>query len=118
MDEDGYFFILDRKKELILSAGFNVYPREVEDALAQHPAVQECSVIGVPDVLRGERIKSFVILKPGAAATPAQLISFCRDRLAPYKVPRAVEFRVTLPRTATGKVSRRLLREEDSGPRP
>jgi long-chain acyl-CoA synthetase len=113
MDEDGYFFILDRKKDLILSSGFNVYPREVEDALAQHPAVQECTVIGLPDALRGERIKAFVILKQGAVTTPAQLISFCRDRLAPYKVPRAVEFRATLPRTGTGKVNRRLLREED-----
>jgi long-chain acyl-CoA synthetase len=118
MDEDGYFFILDRKKELILSSGYNVYPREVEDALAQHPAVQECAVIGLPDALRGERIKAFVILKPDAVLTPAQLISFCRDHLAPYKVPRAVEFRATLPRTATGKVSRRLLREEEQAGRP
>jgi long-chain acyl-CoA synthetase len=118
MDEDGYFFVLDRKKELILSSGFNVYPREVEEALAQHPAVQECCVIGIPDALRGERIKAFVILKPGAAATRTKLISFCRDRLAPYKVPRAVEFRATLPRTATGKVSRRLLKEEDLARRP
>jgi long-chain acyl-CoA synthetase len=118
MDEDGYFFILDRKKELILSSGYNVYPREVEDALAQHPAVQECAVIGLPDALRGERIKAFVILKPDAVLTPAQLISFCRDHLAPYKVPRAVAFRATLPRTATGKVSRRLLREEEQAGRP
>ena len=113
MDEDGYFFIVDRKKEMILSAGFNVYPREVEEVLFEHPAVLDATVVGVPDRLRGERIKAFVILRPGATATAPQIIDFCRERLAPYKVPRAVEFRDSLPRLLTGKVSRRLLREEE-----
>lgn len=113
MDEDGYFYIVDRKKEMILSAGFNVYPREVEEVLYEHPAVLEAAVVGIPNAVRGEKIKAYVVLKPGAEATAAQLIAFCRERLAPYKVPRAVEFRQSLPRLITGKVSRRMLREEE-----
>ncbi|MFQ6015575.1 MAG: long-chain fatty acid--CoA ligase [Anaerolineae bacterium] len=113
MDEDGYFYIVDRKKDLILTAGFNVYPREVEEVLYQHPAVLEAAVVGIPDVVRGEKIKAFVVLKPGETATTSEIIAFCRERLAKYKVPRAIVFRQALPKTAVGKVWRRVLREED-----
>lgn len=112
MDEDGYFYIVDRKKDLILSAGYNVYPREVEEVLYQHPKVLEAAVIGVPDGLRGEKITAYLVLKPNQTATPAEIRSFCRERLAPYKQPRRVVFRDSLPKTLAGKVLRRKLREE------
>ncbi len=113
MDEDGYFYIVDRKKDLILSAGYNVYPREVEEVLYQHPKVLEAAVIGLPDSVRGEKITAYVVLKPGETATSADIRSFCRERLAPYKQPRAVVFRDELPKVlGAGKVLRRKLREE------
>jgi long-chain acyl-CoA synthetase len=114
MDEDGYFRIVDRKKEMILGAGgFNVYPREVEEVLYEHPQVLEAAAIGVPAGEKGERIKAFVVLKPGETATEEDLIAFCRQNLAPYKVPSTVEFRKQLPKTLVGKVLRRALREEE-----
>ncbi len=112
MDEQGYFYIVDRKKDMILSAGFNVYPREVEEVLYQHPKVQEASVIGLPDGLRGERITAYIMLAAGEQATPAEIRSFCRERLASYKQPRKVVFRDDLPKSLAGKVLRRRLREE------
>ncbi len=113
IDDDGYVAIVDRKKEMIIVSGFNVYPREVEEALAKHPAVLEAAAIGVPHAIKGEEVKAFVVLKPGQAATAEELMNFCRDQLAPFKVPRAVEFRDTLPKTLIGKVLRRQLAEED-----
>jgi long-chain acyl-CoA synthetase len=113
MDADGYVAIVDRKKEMIIVSGYNVYPREVEEALAKHPAVLEGAAIGVPHPIKGEEVKAFVVLKPGQTATADQLISFCREQLAPFKVPRAIEFRDTLPKTLIGKVLRRRLAEED-----
>lgn len=113
MDQDGYFKIVDRKKEMIITGGFNVYPREVEDVLFQHPAVLEAAVIGVADAHSGERVKAFVVLKPGAAATSEDLIEFSRQHLAPYKVPKYVEFREALPKTLIGKVLRRELAAEE-----
>jgi long-chain acyl-CoA synthetase len=114
MDRDGYFRIVDRKKEMILGAGgFNVYPREVEEVLYEHPQVLEAAAIGVPAGERGERIKVFVVLKPGAVVSEDEIIGFCRANLAPYKVPRMVEFRRELPKTLVGKVLRRELREEE-----
>jgi long-chain acyl-CoA synthetase len=113
MDDDGYFYIVDRKKDLILSAGFNVYPREVEEVLYQHPKVLEAAVIGLPNGLRGEKIAAYVTLKPGQTATPAEIRTFCRERLAPYKQPRTVVFRDNLPKSMAGKVLRRQLREEE-----
>ncbi|MEP7003941.1 MAG: long-chain fatty acid--CoA ligase, partial [Chloroflexota bacterium] len=110
---DGYVAIVDRKKEMIIVSGYNVYPREVEEALAKHPAVLEAAAIGVPHAIKGEEVKAFVVLKPGQAATAEELMNFCRDQLAPFKVPRAVEFRDTLPKTLIGKVLRRQLAEED-----
>jgi long-chain acyl-CoA synthetase len=113
MDEDGYFYIVDRKKDLILSAGYNVYPREVEEVLYQHPNVLEAAVIGLPDKVRGEKIVAYVVLKPGQTVTAADIRSFCRERLAPYKQPRSVVFRNELPKVlGAGKVLRRKLREE------
>ncbi|MBN1148104.1 MAG: long-chain fatty acid--CoA ligase [Anaerolineales bacterium] len=113
MDADGYFKIVDRKKDMILGAGgFNVYPREIEDVLYEHPKVREAAVIGVPVEDKGERVKAFVVLKQGETATEEQLIEFCRQNLAPYKVPRFVEFRDDLPKTLVGKVLRRELAEQ------
>jgi long-chain acyl-CoA synthetase len=113
MDEDGYFYIVDRKKDLILSAGYNVYPREVEEVLYQHPKVLEAAVIGLPDSVRGEKITAYVVLKPGETATATDIRSFCRERLASYKQPRSVVFRDELPKVlGAGKVLRRKLREE------
>ena len=111
MDEDGYFYIVDRKKDMILTGGFNVYPREVEEVLYAHPAVLEAAVVGVPDPYRGEAVKAYVVLRPGATASEAELVEHCRRHLAPYKVPRSIEFRDSLPKSMVGKVLRRLLRE-------
>ncbi|MFN2520905.1 MAG: long-chain fatty acid--CoA ligase [Candidatus Limnocylindria bacterium] len=113
VDADGYFSIVDRKKELIIVSGFNVYPREVEERLAEHPAVLESAAIGVPHALRGEEVKAFVALHAGRTATADELMAFCREALAPFKVPRAIEFRDSLPKTIVGKVLRRTLADED-----
>jgi long-chain acyl-CoA synthetase len=113
MDEDGYFYIVDRKKDLILTAGFNVYPREVEEVLYQHPKVLEAAVIGLPDKVRGEKVSAYVVLKPGETATAAEIRAFCRERLAHYKEPRAVTFRDNLPKSMAGKILRRVLHEEE-----
>jgi len=113
IDADGYVAIVDRKKEMIIVSGYNVYPREVEEALAKHSAVLEGAAIGVPHPIKGEEVKAFVVLKPGQAATADQLIEFCRGQLAPFKVPKTIEFRDALPKTLIGKVLRRRLAEED-----
>jgi long-chain acyl-CoA synthetase len=113
IDADGYVAIVDRKKEMIIVSGYNVYPREVEEALARHPAVLEGAAIGVPHPIKGEEVKAFVVLKPGQTATADDLIAFCREQLAPFKVPKAIEFRDALPKTLIGKVLRRQLAEED-----
>jgi long-chain acyl-CoA synthetase len=113
MDEDGFFYIVQRKKDMIIVSGFNVYPNEVEDVLFTHPDVVEAAVIGVPDAYRGEAVKAFVVIKPGAEASAEDVIAFCRDRMAKYKVPSAVEFLDALPKSAVGKVLRRTLRERE-----
>ena len=113
MDDDGYFFIVDRKKDLIIASGYNIVPREVEEVLFMHPKVLEAVVAGVPDPKRGETVKAYVVLKPGEAATAEEIIGFCRQNLAAYKVPTAVEFRSELPKTMVGKFLRRVLREEE-----
>jgi len=113
MDEDGYFSIVDRKKDLILCSGYNVYPREVEEVLFMHPAVAEAAAIGVPDAYRGESVKAFVVLKGGAHATEGEIVAFCKERLAAFKVPKAVEFTTDLPKSLVGKVLRRELRERE-----
>lgn len=113
MDEEGYFSIVDRKKELIIVSGYNVYPREVDEVLFAHPAVLEAAAIGVPHAAKGEVVKAFVVLRPGATATADEIIAHCRRSLAPFKVPVAVEFRAELPKSLIGKVLRRQLVEEE-----
>jgi long-chain acyl-CoA synthetase len=113
MDEDGFFYIVDRKKDMIISSGFNVYPRDIEEVLYEHPKIMEASTIGIPHEKRGETVKAFVVLKEGEMATPEEIIQFCKENLAAYKVPTIVEFRNTLPKTAIGKVLRRKLKEEE-----
>jgi long-chain acyl-CoA synthetase len=112
MDEDGYFYILDRKKDIIIASGYNVYPREIEEVLYEHGTVEEAIVIGVPDTYRGETVKAFIKLKPGVDVTPAQLIEFAKKNLAPYKVPKEIEIVDELPKSSVGKLLRRLLRKE------
>ena len=113
MDEQGYFTIVDRIKDLILAGGYNVYPRIVEDAVYNHPAVAECTVIGIPDAYRGETVKAFVALKPDAALTEAELLAFLKDHLSPIEMPKQVEFRESLPRTLIGKLSKKELVAEE-----
>ena len=110
MDEDGWYYVVDRKKDMINAAGYKVWPREVEDVLYMHSAVREAAVIGVPDEYRGETVKAFVSLRPGIDATEAELIAFCKARMAAYKYPRSVELVDELPKTVTGKILRRELR--------
>jgi long-chain acyl-CoA synthetase len=109
-DEEGYFFIVDRVKDMIIRGGFNIYPREIEEVLYAHPAVAEAAVVGVPDAALGEEVKAVVALKPGQSATPEELIAYCKDRLAAFKYPRSVELRESLPKTATGKILKRELK--------
>jgi long-chain acyl-CoA synthetase len=111
MDPDGWFYLVDRKKDMIVASGYKVWPREVEDTLLRHPAVREAAVVGVPDEYRGETVWAYVSLRPGAAATPGELVAFCREQLAAYKYPRRVEVLPELPKTTTGKLLRRQLRE-------
>jgi long-chain acyl-CoA synthetase len=115
MDEDGYFYIVDRKKDMIIAGGYNIYPREVEEVLYEHPAVVEAAVVGVPDPYRGETVKAYIVLKPEykGKVTEQEIIQFCKERLAAYKVPKLVEFRDELPKSAIGKILRRVLREEE-----
>ena len=109
LDAEGCLHITDRKKDMIISGGFNVYPREVEEVLMTHPAVSLAAVVGVPDAKMGEEIKAYIILKPGQTVTPEELVAFCKKDMADYKYPRQIEFRDTLPMTATGKILKREL---------
>jgi long-chain acyl-CoA synthetase len=113
MDEEGFFYLVDRKKEIILSGGFNVYPRDVEEVLYLHPKVREAAVIGIADAFLGEHVKAFVVPHEGQATTADELIAFCREHLVVYKVPKQIEFRDSLPKTLIGKVLRRVLLEEE-----
>ena len=112
-DEEGYCYIVDRRKDVILAGGYNVYPREVEEVLYEHPDVEEASVAGVPDPYRGETVKAFVVLRQGAVRDKEALERWCREKLAAYKAPKIIEFRETLPKTMSGKVLRRKLLEEE-----
>ena len=110
-DEDGYFYIVDRSKDMIIRGGFNVYPREIEEVLMTHPAVSLSAVIGVPDAKSGEEIKAFVILKEGQSATEDELLGWGKEQMASYKYPRLFEIRESLPMNATGKILKRELRD-------
>lgn len=112
MDDDGYLYIVDRKKDMIIASGYNVYPREVEEVLYEHPSIKEAVVIGVPDAYRGENVKAVVVLKEGEHLSENELMDYCREKLASYKVPRIVEFREELPKSSIGKILRRTIREE------
>jgi long-chain acyl-CoA synthetase len=112
LDEDGYVFIVDRKKDLIKTCGFQVWPREIEEVISSHPAVTEVGVVGVADQMRGETVKAWIVLRPGQSATGAELKAFCREKLAPYKVPARYEFVTELPKTQIGKVLYRVLRQQ------
>lgn len=114
-DEDGYFYIVERKKDMIIAGGYNIYPREVEEVLYEHPAVLEAAVIGVPDPYRGETVKAFLVLKPEfrGKVSAEEIVKFCKERLAAYKVPKIIEFREELPKSAVGKILRRVLKEEE-----
>ncbi len=114
MDADGYLFIVDRKKDLIKTSGYQVWPREIEEVISSHPAVHEVGVAGLPDKMRGEKAKAWIVLNPGATASEADIKSWCRERLAAYKVPAKYEFVKELPKTQVGKVLRRALRESES----
>jgi long-chain acyl-CoA synthetase len=111
MDADGWFYLVDRRKDLIVASGYKVWPREVEDVLAEHDAVREAAVVGVPDAYRGETVKAYVSLRAGRSATEAELVAFCRERMAAYKYPRMVEILDELPKTPSGKILRRELRD-------
>jgi long-chain acyl-CoA synthetase len=113
MDEEGYFYIVDRKKDMVIAGGYNIYPREIEEVLYQHPKVMDAVIIGIPDPYRGETVKAFVVAKPGVELTEKEILDFCKTRLAAYKMPKVVELRESLPKTMVGKVLRRELRAEE-----
>jgi long-chain acyl-CoA synthetase len=113
MDEDGYFYIVDRKKDMVIAGGYNIYPREIEEVLYMHPKVMDAVIIGIPDPYRGESVKAFVVPKPGAVLTEKEVLDFCKTKLAAYKMPKVVELREALPKTMVGKVLRRELRTEE-----
>lgn len=112
-DEDGYMFIVDRKKDMIIAGGFNIYPREIDEVLFQHPKIADAVSLGISDQYRGETVKACVVLKAGESASEEEIITFCREKLAAYKVPKKVEFRESLPKSAVGKVLRKILRQEE-----
>ena len=113
IDEDGYCFIVGRKKDLIIAGGYNIYPDEVDAVLTAYPAVHEAATIGVPDATRGETVKSFVVLREGHTATADELIAHCRRELAPFKIPRLIEFVDDLPKSSALKILRRELRDRE-----
>ena len=116
-DEDWHFFIVDRSKDMIISSGFNVFPTEVDNVIFSHPKVMDAMCIGIPDDYRGESLKAFVVLKPGETGEADEILAWCRERLAPYKIPKEVEFRDSVPRSPVGKALRRILREEEMAKR-
>jgi long-chain acyl-CoA synthetase len=117
MDEEGYFYIVDRKKDVILSGGLNVYPRDIEEIFYEHPKVQEAAAIGIPHPTRGESVKVFVILKEGQSATSEELIEYCKDKIAKFKLPTEIEFRNELPKTNVGKILKKDLKSEEMAKR-
>lgn len=113
MDEEGYFYIVDRKKDMIIAGGYNIYPRDIDEVLYQHPKILDAVSVGIPHEYRGETVKAFVVLKPGETATAEDIINFCKEKLAIYKVPKIIEFRDELPKSAVGKILRKILRDEE-----
>lgn len=111
MDDEGYLFIVDRKKDMIIAGGYNIYPRDIDEVLYEHPKIMEACAVGIPDAYRGETLKAFITPMPGETLTPEEVISFCKEKLAPYKVPKIIEFMDELPKSTVGKVLRRKLKE-------
>jgi len=111
IDEEGYLFIVDRTKDMIIAGGFNIYPREIDEILYEHPKIQDACAVGLPDPYRGETVKAYVVLKDGQTMTEDEVIAYCREKLTPYKVPKMIEFMDDLPKSAIGKIMRRELRE-------
>jgi long-chain acyl-CoA synthetase len=113
-DEDDYFFIVDRKKDMIIASGFNIYPREIDEVLYQHPKVADAVAVGIPDDYRGETVKAFIVPKEGETVSEKEILAFCEKKLAAYKRPKLIEFRDELPKSAVGKILRKVLREEET----
>jgi long-chain acyl-CoA synthetase len=113
LDPDGYLTIVDRKKDMIIAGGFNIYPVEIDGVLFEHPKILEACTVGVPDAYRGETVKAFVVVKEGETLTAEEVIAYCREKLAAYKVPKVVEFVDSLPKSAVGKILRRELRDQE-----
>jgi 2-aminobenzoate-CoA ligase len=118
VDEDGYFWFVSREDDIIKSSGYRIGPEEIEVTLADHPAVADVAVIGVPDEVRGQSAKAFVVLRPGPSVSTEELIAFCKGKIATYKLPREIEIVEQLPRTATGKLLRRVLRQKQPATQP
>ena len=114
MDEDGWTYIVDRKKDLINASGYKVWPNEVEEVLFEHPKIREAAVIGIPDETRGETVKAFIVLEPGQTSTVDEIRAFCKEKMAVYKVPTHIDFVEDLPKTQVGKILRRELREDEN----
>ena len=114
MDEDGFFYIIDRLKDMIIVSGFKVYPTEIENVIYQHLGVAEVAIYGVPDTLKGEIVKANIVIKAGHTMTEQQIIDFCYERMAAYKVPRVINFVNSIPKNSTGKVLKRVLRQEST----
>jgi long-chain acyl-CoA synthetase len=112
-DEEDYIFLVDRKKDMVIAGGYNIYPREIDEVLFQHPKICDAVAVGIPDQYRGETIKAYVVIKPGQTATEKEIVDFCRTKLAAYKAPKLIEFRDALPKSAAGKVLRKILRAEE-----
>ena len=113
VDEDGYLYIVDRRKDMIVSGGENIYPREIEEVLFRHPAIADVAIVGIPDSIWGESVKAFIVLKHGKMIDEQEVIDFCKGHLASYKKPKAVEFISSIPKSASGKPLKRLLKERD-----
>ncbi|MBR4741763.1 MAG: AMP-binding protein, partial [Desulfovibrio sp.] len=113
MDEDGFFYIVDRKKDMVIVGGFNVFPREVDEVLLEHPKIKEAVCVGLENKVRGEVLKAYIVPMPNATLSKTEVVAWCRDKLASYKVPRQIEFRDSLPRSIVGKILRRHLRDEE-----
>jgi len=114
MDDEGYLYIVDRKKDMIIAGGFNIYPREIDEILYEHPKIKEACAVGLPDPYRGETVKAFIALKDGETMTADEVIAYCREKLTGYKVPKTVEFMDELPKSVIGKVLRKKLREMEA----
>ncbi|MCJ7684850.1 MAG: long-chain fatty acid--CoA ligase [Desulfobacteraceae bacterium] len=114
-DEDDYFFIVDRKKDMIIAGGYNIYPREIDEVLYEHPKIADAVAVGIADEYRGETVKAFIVPKEGETITEEEVLEFCKEKLAPYKRPKLVEFRESLPKSAVGKILRKILQQEEEG---